>query len=108
VPINNESKTGPSATATPNSSGPNVRTPAYLGPGLKINGQITGDEDLKIDGRVEGPISLGHHRLTVGQTAQVRGEIVAREIMIYGGRRIDQLSNLLEARLRHVVQEFVC
>jgi cytoskeletal protein CcmA (bactofilin family) len=74
----------PSATATPSSSGPTSHMPAYLGPGLKIKGQIIGDEDLKVDGKVEGPISLGEHRLTVGPNAHVVGDIVSREIVIYG------------------------
>ena len=43
-------------------SNPTVRTPAYLGSSLQIKGQVTGDEDLKIDGKVEGPISLGDYR----------------------------------------------
>jgi len=51
---------------------------------MKIRGQITGDEDLKIDGRVEGPISLGNHRLTAGPKACIFGAIVSREIVIYG------------------------
>jgi cytoskeletal protein CcmA (bactofilin family) len=61
-----------------------TKVPSYLGAGLVIKGQIVGDEDLKVDGKVEGPISLSNHRLTVGPAAQVSGEIVAREIMIYG------------------------
>jgi cytoskeletal protein CcmA (bactofilin family) len=58
--------------------------PAHLGPSMKIKGQIIGDEDLKIDGQVEGPISLGNHRLTAGPNAHILGEIVSREIVIYG------------------------
>lgn len=80
----NEAQTGPSATATLNSSGPTAHMPAYVGPGLKIKGQIMGDEDLKIDGKVEGPISLGDHRLTVGPNCHILGEISCRELVIYG------------------------
>jgi cytoskeletal protein CcmA (bactofilin family) len=80
----NEAQTGPSATATLNLSGPTAHMPAYLGRGLKIKGQIIGDEDLKVDGKVEGPISLGDHRLTVGLNCHIIGEIASREIVIYG------------------------
>ena len=80
----NEAQTGPSAAETFHSSASAVHMPAHLGPGMKIKGQITGDEDLKIDGKVEGPISLGDHRLTVGPNAHVVGDIVSREIVIYG------------------------
>lgn len=58
-------QTSPQAAAEPSFIGPNTRVPSYSGAGLVIKGQIIGDEDLKIDGTVEGPISLGNHRLTV-------------------------------------------
>src|SRR5580658_4918016 len=80
----NETQTDPSATANLNSSASSSRMPAYLGPDLKIKGQIIGDEDLKVDGKMEGPISLGNHRLTAGPKACILGEIVSREIVIYG------------------------
>jgi cytoskeletal protein CcmA (bactofilin family) len=49
-----------------------------------IKGEITSDEDLQIDGKVEGPISLRGHRLTVGRTAELKSEISAREVVVYG------------------------
>jgi cytoskeletal protein CcmA (bactofilin family) len=61
-----------------------VRAPSYLGPELKIRGQINGDEDLKIDGKIEGPISLGKHRLTLGPGAQIMGDINSSEIVVFG------------------------
>ncbi len=61
-----------------------VRTPSYLGPELKVRGQINGDEDLKVDGKIEGPISLGNHRLTLGPGAQILGDINSREIVVFG------------------------
>jgi cytoskeletal protein CcmA (bactofilin family) len=88
VPIQNDARTGPSTPITSsssgNSSGPAARTPSHLGQDMRIKGQIRGDEDLRIDGNVEGPISLGNHRLTVGQTGEILGEITAREIVVYG------------------------
>jgi cytoskeletal protein CcmA (bactofilin family) len=79
----NEARTGPSETASFSSAG-HARVAAYLGPSMKIKGQITGDEDLRVDGKIEGPISLGNHRLTAGPNSSIRGEIVSREIVIYG------------------------
>jgi len=70
-----------STTASPDSTIPRA---AYLGPGLKIKGEIIGDEDLRVDSEVEGSISLGGHRLTVGQGARVGAEIVAREVVVHG------------------------
>lgn len=82
--INNEARSGAPTPVTPGSSSTAVRTPSYLGQDMRVKGQIRGNEDLRIDGNVEGPISLGNHRLTVGQTGEIVGEITAREIVIYG------------------------
>src|SRR5260370_37207457 len=57
---------------------------ARLGSSLQIKGEITGSEDLQIDGIVEGPISLDGHELTVGSTAQLNSEIRAGEVVVYG------------------------
>jgi len=61
-----------------------VHTGARLGPSVAVKGAISGNEDLHIDGKVEGPISLGGHRLTVGRSAEVTAEVVAREVVVYG------------------------
>src|SRR3984957_6158605 len=61
-----------------------TRSSARLGSGLHIKGQLTGTEDLQIDGKVEGPISLNGHQLTVGPTAVLNSEIHASEVIIYG------------------------
>jgi cytoskeletal protein CcmA (bactofilin family) len=60
------------------------RSFARLGSSLQIKGEITGSEDLQIDGIVEGPISLDGHELTVGSTAQLNSEIRASEVVVYG------------------------
>ncbi len=79
---NKDPQQSPSATpGAPSSMG---RTTSYLGPGLKIKGEITGNEDLKLDSNVEGSISIGGFRLTVGPSAQLNADIVAREALISG------------------------
>src|SRR5713101_6125614 len=75
---------GPAATGTPASPGSTIRTPASLGPGLKIKGELIGHEDLKLEGKIEGAISLGGHRLNVGSTAHIHANIVAREVVVAG------------------------
>ena len=65
-------------------NGPMARNLACLGSTLTIKGEISGDEDLQIDGNVEGPISLPSHRLTVGRTAHLSSEVKAREVIVYG------------------------
>jgi cytoskeletal protein CcmA (bactofilin family) len=63
---------------------PSTRSAAHLGSGLHIKGQLTGTEDLQIDGKVEGPISLNGHQLIVGATAVLNSEIHAGEVIVYG------------------------
>jgi cytoskeletal protein CcmA (bactofilin family) len=65
-------------------SSPAARSSARLGSSLQIKGQIIGTENLQIDGIVDGPISLRGHELTVGSTAQLKSEIDAREVVVYG------------------------
>ena len=65
-------------------SSPTARSSARLGSSLQIKGHITGTEDLQIDGKVEGEISLRGYELTVGSTAQLNSEINAREVVVYG------------------------
>lgn len=63
---------------------PAARSSACLGSTFTIKGEISGDEDLQIDGKVEGPIALRNNRLTVGVGAKLNSEISAREVVVYG------------------------
>jgi cytoskeletal protein CcmA (bactofilin family) len=65
-------------------STPLARTLALLGSTIVVKGEITSDEDLQIDGKVEGPVSLRGHRLTVGRSGQLNSEVTAREVIVYG------------------------
>ncbi len=55
-----------------------------IGRTVTIKGDIHSEEDLLIDGQVEGTLDLGQHRLVVGPNAQVRARIVAREVEVQG------------------------
>ncbi len=61
-----------------------VRGGARLGASIQIKGEVTGTEDLQIDGIVDGPIRLKGHELTVGAAAQLNSEIHAGDIIAYG------------------------
>jgi cytoskeletal protein CcmA (bactofilin family) len=63
---------------------PAARSLACIGATFTIKGEISGDEDLQIDGKVEGPVSLLNHRLTVGRGAQLNSQINAGEVVVYG------------------------
>jgi len=49
-----------------------------------IKGELIGHEDLKLEGKIEGAISLGGHRLNVGSTAHIHADILAREVVVTG------------------------
>ena len=57
---------------------------ARLGASLHIKGEISGNEDLQVDGTVEGLIQLDDRKLTVGASAKVTADLVAREVVVYG------------------------
>lgn len=57
---------------------------ATIGRTLVIKGEITGNESLYIDGRVEGSITFKDHRVTVGRNGVVQANISAREVVIMG------------------------
>ena len=49
-----------------------------------MKGEISGNEDLHIDGSVEGLIQLEDRKLTVGASAKLTADVVAREVVVYG------------------------
>ena len=63
---------------------PVSRTLALIGASIVIKGEISSEEDLQIDGKVDGPISLNGHELTVGSTAQLTSEIHAGDVVVFG------------------------
>ena len=55
-----------------------------IGPTIEIKGTVTGDEDLLIQGKVEGTVELGSHQVTVGQSGKVNADIQAKVVNIDG------------------------
>ena len=55
-----------------------------IGRSVTIRGELTGKEDLYMDGVVEGTIALLEGRLPVGPNARVMADIEARDVVIYG------------------------
>ncbi len=68
------------------SVGPPVssRAAACISQGIRIKGEITGSEDLFVDGPVEGKLNLANGSLTVGPNGTVKADIVAREVIVRG------------------------
>jgi cytoskeletal protein CcmA (bactofilin family) len=57
---------------------------AVIGPSIVVRGEISGEEDLLVEGRVEGRIDLRQNAVTVGAKGQVAAEVAARMVMIDG------------------------
>lgn len=55
-----------------------------IGKTVVISGQISGSEDLYMDGEMEGSITLHDSRLTVGPNAHVKAEIHVRDAVVFG------------------------
>jgi cytoskeletal protein CcmA (bactofilin family) len=55
-----------------------------IGKSVTIRGEVSGKEDLYMDGVVEGTISLPESRLTVGPNARVMADMSAHDVVIYG------------------------
>jgi cytoskeletal protein CcmA (bactofilin family) len=75
--------------AVPASTTPGSGRSAIIGPGIHINGDISGDENLVIEGRVDGKIRLGLHQIEIGQSGRVNADITAKVIKIAGEVRGD-------------------
>ncbi len=59
-------------------------TPARIGKSVVICGEIKGSEDLIVDGRVEGTVTLTEGRLTIGPNADVAADLSAKDVLILG------------------------
>jgi cytoskeletal protein CcmA (bactofilin family) len=57
---------------------------AHIGKSVVIKGELSGSEDLYVDGEVEGSIDLKEHSLTIGPHGRVRANVHAREIIVHG------------------------
>ncbi len=61
-----------------------ARPPANIGASILFKGELSGDEDFVIQGRVEGKINLSDNTLTVGEEGRIRADIIARVITVEG------------------------
>lgn len=57
---------------------------SHVAKSLTVKGEIIGQENLYVDGEVEGSIELGEFNLTVGPQGRVHADAHAKEIIIHG------------------------
>ncbi|MCB1676617.1 MAG: polymer-forming cytoskeletal protein [Halioglobus sp.] len=74
----------PGAPAAASPGAATSRSDAMIGPSIYIKGTVSGDEDLLVQGRVEGTIELSTHEVSVGQSGRVAADIKANVVRIEG------------------------
>ncbi len=57
---------------------------AHIGKSVLVKGELSGSEDLYLDGEVEGSIDLADHNLTIGPHGRVRANVKARDVIVHG------------------------
>jgi cytoskeletal protein CcmA (bactofilin family) len=72
----------PPTTAPPRN--PDRGSVATIGPSISIKGDVVGDEDLLIEGKVEGEIRVKNHSVTVGDSGQVKADVYAKSVQVQG------------------------
>jgi cytoskeletal protein CcmA (bactofilin family) len=77
---------------------------AQIGKSVVIKGELSGSEDLYIDGQVEGSIALKNFILTVGPSGQVKASVEAKGIVVQGKLEGNlQVSDRVELRKSAIV-----
>lgn len=91
----------PSASAVAATATPSLNTPpkeplkasmssperadvGHIGKSVVIRGELTGNEDLYLDGEIEGTINLRDHKLVIGPNGKIKATITARDIVLHG------------------------
>jgi len=71
----------------PRAEAPRSVDVATIGKSVIVRGELSGSEDLYVDGEVEGSISLRGQSLTIGPNGRVRANLEARNVIVHG--RVD-------------------
>ena len=81
-------RTSPPAAPSPSPAAPRhaepPREPATIGASINLRGELSGEEDLFIQGRIEGMVSLPKHSVVIGKTGQIRADVRAKSIRVEG------------------------
>jgi cytoskeletal protein CcmA (bactofilin family) len=57
---------------------------AHIGKSVVVKGELSGSEDLYVDGNVEGSIELRNHSLIVGPNGTVKATVNAKSVVVQG------------------------
>ena len=79
------SETAPGAAHTGRSkSSEGEKRMATIGQSIVFKGELTGDEDLEIEGQVDGQVELSNHQITVGANGLLKAQVNAKSIIVIG------------------------
>jgi cytoskeletal protein CcmA (bactofilin family) len=84
----------PAAAATPSTPAPHKEAPkasdsyrtevGHIGKSVLIRGELSGSEDLYLDGEIEGNVDLRDHSLIIGPNGRIKATITARDLVVHG------------------------
>src|SRR5688572_4120470 len=91
-PVSNAPRPASSAPSAPMTASPTNPSPepkrsgdrATIGASIIIKGDLSGGEDLVIEGRVEGKVDLKQHNVTIGRSGRVKADVFGKVITIEG------------------------
>ena len=69
---------------TPKPAEPHRGDVGHIGKSVQIRGELTGSEDLYLDGEIEGTIDLRDHSLIIGPNGKIKASISARDLVVHG------------------------
>jgi cytoskeletal protein CcmA (bactofilin family) len=88
APAPNASSNQPARRSTPppptREAQPSTGKTVNIGPSVNIKGTLSGREDLTVDGKVEGKITLKEHVLTIGSNGQIQADLQAKAVIVHG------------------------
>src|SRR5256886_6972165 len=87
TPVNSATSSSPATASTPSISSAlptSARAAACISQGIRIKGEVTGSEDLFVDGLVDGKLNLTNGSLTIGPNGTVKADVYAREVIVRG------------------------
>src|ERR1700723_2613081 len=77
---------------------------AQIGKSVVVKGELSGSEDLYVDGQVEGSIALKGNSLTVGPNGQVKASVDAKGVVVQGKLDVNiQASDRVDVRKPAIV-----
>jgi cytoskeletal protein CcmA (bactofilin family) len=68
----------------PKASDPYRADVGHIGKSVQIRGELTGSEDLYLDGEIDGNIDLRDHSLIIGPNGKIKAGIIARDLVVHG------------------------